>query len=160
MCRKKNKFGASMPSNCGKPRECPRSPWQNRIHSLHETDKNLWRISMKMATGLSALMFGAFVFTSAGVYTGPAAAESLHSYCDNYAYGEARSRGRNRVKGGSLLGAATGAIIGGIAGGGRGAAIGAGAGAAAGAAGGAASKKVRRNKVYKRAYRDCIRTNS
>ena len=111
---------------------------------------------MKLAPGLNGLLCGAIVLSAVGLYTAPASAKSIKRICDEYAYNEARSRGKGRVLGGSAVGAAAGAIIGGIAGGGRGAAIGAAAGAATGAIGGAASKRIRRSNVYRMAYDDCI----
>lgn len=105
---------------------------------------------------------GVFALATVGTISAPApaSAQGLHAYCDNYALEEAHSRGRGRVATGSVVGAATGAIIGGIVGGGRAAAIGAASGAAAGALGGQASKRVRRGRVYRMAYNDCIAANS
>lgn len=111
---------------------------------------------MKSGNTLCAVMVGAAVFGAGSVASGPAFAQSKQAECDAYAYDVAQSRGKGRVGIGAVVGGATGAIVGGIVGGGRGAAIGAGAGAAAGSAGGLVSKDLRRKKVYKDAYADCM----
>src|SRR5690606_1117390 len=90
-------------------------------------------------------------------HTAPAQAQSRARLCENYAHDVASRHAHTDVIGSTITGAGLGAIIGGISRGnsrgvGRGAAIGGGVGLVTGAAG----RSNNYQRVFNRAFRDCM----
>jgi uncharacterized protein YcfJ len=109
-------------------------------------------LTLGFATSIS--LIGQFTFLIT-----PSLARNSSSYCHNYADEQARRQTGGMISGGAV-GAGTGALIGGVFGGGRGASRGAQTGAIVGGINGHHRQQQERDRIYWRAYDDCMRRNS